>query len=66
MPDSPGLVTVPDVAAMAAPIIELLTFDETRHRLERPQPDLLAPHQWAHCLQPHKDLCAALVASPHA
>ena len=61
-----GLVTVPDVASMAAPIIELLTFDETRHRLERPQPDLLAPHQWAQCLQPHKDLCAALVASLHA
>ena len=61
-----GLVTVPDVAAMAAPIIELLTFDDMRHRLERPQPDLLAPHQWTHCLQPHMHLCAGLVASPQA
>jgi GT2 family glycosyltransferase/glycosyltransferase involved in cell wall biosynthesis len=61
-----GLVTVPDVPAMAAPIIELLTFDETRHRLERPQPDLLVPHQWARCLQAHKDLCAELVALPQA
>ncbi len=61
-----GLVTVADVAAMAAPIIELLTFDELRHRLERPQPELLAPHQWEHCLRPHRELCAELAATPPA
>jgi glycosyltransferase involved in cell wall biosynthesis len=59
-----GLVTVPDVRSMAAPIVDLLTFDDTRHRLERPQRDLLARHQWADCLKAHKDLCAELVALP--
>ncbi len=59
-----GLVTVPDVAAMAAPILRLLAHDALRQRLERPQPARLASHTWAHCLRAHGELCAALLAAP--
>jgi GT2 family glycosyltransferase/glycosyltransferase involved in cell wall biosynthesis len=44
----PGLVLVPDVAAMAAPIVELLTHPERRHALEFPAPGALDRYAWEH------------------
>jgi GT2 family glycosyltransferase/glycosyltransferase involved in cell wall biosynthesis len=43
-----GLVIVPDVAAMAEPVIELLTHPEHRHALERPMPGALDRYAWEH------------------
>jgi SAM-dependent methyltransferase len=47
-----GLVAVPDVAAMAAPIVALLAAPDTRHRAERPDARQLAPHTWESSLRP--------------
>ena len=44
----PGLVIVPDVAAMADPIIDLLVHPERRHALETPSPGALDRYAWEH------------------
>ena len=44
----PGLVIVPDVAAMADPIIDLLIHPERRHALEAPAPGALDRYAWEH------------------
>jgi GT2 family glycosyltransferase len=56
-----GLVTVPDVRSMAVPIVDLLAFRDVRHGLEWPEPAVLLPHQWAHTLRPHQELCSELL-----
>jgi glycosyltransferase involved in cell wall biosynthesis len=43
-----ALLVVPDVAAMAAPIVRLLTQPATRHAMETPDPEALARHSWQH------------------
>ena len=43
---TPALIVVPDVDAMAVPIIDLLGDRERRHRLERADRDALAPFGW--------------------
>lgn len=40
----PGLIVVPEVEDMLAPLLHLLQDPGTRHRLERPEPDLLRPY----------------------
>ena len=47
--DAPGgLVIVPNVAAMAGPVVELLTHPERRHARERPEPGALGRYAWEH------------------
>ena len=43
-----GLVLVPDVAAMAEPIVDLLTHPERRHALEFPARGALDRYAWEH------------------
>jgi hypothetical protein len=51
-----GLITVPDVASMAEPIIRLLRDPAARHCIERPAPEELAPYQWGQCARVQKKL----------
>lgn len=41
-----GLVLVPDIAAMADPLIELLGDAARLHALERPDPEQIQPYTW--------------------
>ena len=43
----PGLVTVPDVPSMAAPVIELLTDASARHRIEDPSRGAFDHCRWS-------------------
>jgi len=58
-----ALVTVPDVRSMTVPIVDLLAFRDVRHGLEWPEPAVLLPHQWAHTLRPHQELCTELLGA---
>jgi len=60
----PGLVVVPGVEAMAAPLVRLLLDDAGRHEVERPDAVSLAPFQWAACARPLAALYASLRAAP--
>ena len=57
-----GLVIVPDVAAMAEPVVELLTYPERRHVRERPVPAALDRYAWEHSATRLKALYADLLA----
>ena len=57
-----ALVTVADVAAMAAPIVDLLSDANRRHALEAADLGRLAEHQWAHCAQRLRELYQRLVS----
>src|SRR4030095_16324309 len=57
------LVIVPDVAAMAEPVIELLTHPEHRHALERPMPGALDRYAWEHSVVRLNALYADLLVS---
>lgn len=56
-----GLVIVPDVQAMAGPIIHLLTNAPERHRLEAPDRTKLAPYQWSACAALQREVYAAVL-----
>ena len=58
----PGLVIVPDVAAMADPIIDLLAHPERRHALEAPAPGALDRYAWEHSAARLSALHAELLA----
>ena len=45
----PGLVVVPKVEDMAAPIVALLRNEADRHRVEAPDASELTPFEWRHC-----------------
>ncbi len=59
----PGLVVVPDVAAMTAPIVDLLTHPERRHALEFPAPGALGRYAWDHGIARLAALLTALRAT---
>lgn len=59
----PGLVIVPDVAAMRAAVTRLLVDEHERHRIERPDPARLAPFLWPACVRRQDTLYAQLLAS---
>ena len=61
-----ALVSVPDVEAMADPIIALLQDDALRHDLETPDAAALAPFQWHHCAGIQANLYRALMETQHA
>ena len=59
--DAPsGLVVAPSVAAMATPIVELLTDVGRRHRLEAPAPALDA-YGWHHSVARQRELFVELL-----
>ena len=58
-----SLVIVPDVAAMVAPIIELLTRPERRHACEFPVPGAVDRYAWEHSVARLKALYADLLVS---
>lgn len=60
----PGLVTVADVASMAAAVIDLLTDVEARHRLEFPRPDTLGRYGWGNSVELQKGIYRAVLAKP--
>jgi len=47
--DLAGLITVPSVAEMVAPIVTLLSDAGARHRIEAPEQKKLDRYQWTHC-----------------
>ena len=62
--DAPGgLVIVPNVAAMAGPVVELLTHPERRHARERPVPGALDRYAWEHSVARLSALYAELLAT---
>ena len=60
----PGLVTVPDVAAMAEPVVALLTDAARRHALERPAAGALDAFAWERSVVRLKALYDALLRAP--
>ncbi|MFO1323073.1 MAG: glycosyltransferase [Burkholderiales bacterium] len=60
---SPALVVVPDAAAMAAPIVDLLVDAERRRRLEAPDRDALAPFGWPRAVAQQRALYEELLRS---
>lgn len=63
---TPALVVVADVAAMAAPIVELMRDEARRHRLEAPDRAALAPFGWEAAVTRQLALYDALTATPSA
>jgi glycosyltransferase involved in cell wall biosynthesis len=61
---SAALVCVADVAAMAAPIVELLRDDARRREREVPDAALLEPYQWDRCAERQRQLYRRLLATP--
>ena len=61
---SAALVTASDVAAMAAPIVDLLRDDATRRAREALDPVLLEPYQWDRCAERQRQLYRSLLSSP--
>ncbi|MEP6656406.1 MAG: glycosyltransferase [Betaproteobacteria bacterium] len=62
--DLSGLVTVRDVAAMAEPIIRLLSDATERHRRETPVTERLRGFQWESCAELQRRLYASLLRAP--
>jgi glycosyltransferase involved in cell wall biosynthesis len=62
----PGLITVGQVADMAAPVIELLTDSEKRRRIEMPPPSEIERFQWQHCAGIQSALYRTLLEGAHA
>lgn len=60
----PGLVVVDDVAAMAAPIVALLTQPETRHRREDPRGFDWGRFSWEHSATRLRTLYGELLEAP--
>lgn len=56
-----GLVVVPDVAAMAEPIVALLRDPGERRRREVPDREMLDPHGWHRAVARQKALCEELL-----
>jgi glycosyltransferase involved in cell wall biosynthesis len=61
-----GLVVVPTVAAMAAPIIALLSDPVARQRLETPLPGAWDRFRWEHSVAQQRALYAQLNDDGHA
>lgn len=59
-----GLVTVRDVAAMAAPIVRLLDDAAERHAREAPVAERLRAFQWESCADVQRRLYASLLQAP--
>jgi GT2 family glycosyltransferase/glycosyltransferase involved in cell wall biosynthesis len=62
----PALVVVPDIAAMAAPVIELLRDPDLRRRREAPDRAALAPFGWPQSIARLRSLYDALRGAAHA
>ncbi len=61
-----GLITVPDIHAMIAPIIGLLEDHERRRRIEAPDASQLLRFRWQHCARIQSDLYQSLLAGSRA
>jgi GT2 family glycosyltransferase len=59
-----GLVIVPGIADMAAPIIRLLQDAAERHRREQPDPRALEPFGWPHAVRRQRALYDELLRAP--
>jgi glycosyltransferase involved in cell wall biosynthesis len=62
----PGLITVGQVADMAAPVIDLLTHTEKRRRIEMPPRSEIERFQWQHCAGIQSALYRTLLEGAHA
>jgi GT2 family glycosyltransferase len=59
-----GLVVVPEIALMAAPLVELLRDPAKRHQIERPQAAAFARYRWPHSAGIQATLYRSLLEQP--